>query len=203
MKTLSFEATLKAARIGIAGCGGLGSNCAVALARVGIGTLVVADFDTVTEGNLNRQYYFLDQVGLKKCFTLRDNIRRINPSVKVVTHDIRLDSTNLGTVFSGCDVIVEAFDRADQKLMLIETLAEVMPEVPLVTGIGMAGWGRSQEIRLRQAGNLYICGDERSEIGPEMPPLGPRVGMVANMQANTVLEILLGPDPLGLSENHG
>ena len=50
-------------RVGIAGAGGLGSNCAVALARSGVGTLVIADFDIIEAANLNRQYYFTDQIG--------------------------------------------------------------------------------------------------------------------------------------------
>jgi len=179
-------------RVGIAGCGGLGSNCAVALARIGIGTLVIADFDIVTEGNLNRQYYFTDQVGRKKTEALKENLARINPRVKVVAHDVKLTEGNLPDIFAGCDVLVEAFDLADQKLLLIETAQSVYPDMPLVTGLGMAGWGDNASIHCRKAGNIFICGDETSEIGPDLPPLAPRVGMVANMQANVVTEILLG-----------
>jgi sulfur carrier protein ThiS adenylyltransferase len=86
---------------------------------------------------------------------------------------------------------VEAFDLADQKEMIIETILTTMPLVPLVVGVGMAGWGMNDSIHCRRADNLYICGDEISEISPQLPPLAPRVGMVANMQANVVLEILL------------
>jgi sulfur carrier protein ThiS adenylyltransferase len=182
---------LKTKRVGIAGCGGLGSNCAVALARVGVGTLVIADFDVVSKSNLNRQYYFAAQVGMKKTLALRENIRLIDPDVNVIGHDLRLTRENISLIFSGCDVIVEAFDLADQKEMIIETILTTMPLVPLVVGVGMAGWGMNDSIHCRRADNLYICGDEISEISPQLPPLAPRVGMVANMQANVVLEILL------------
>jgi len=178
-------------RIGIAGCGGLGSNCAVALARVGIGALVIVDFDVISVSNLNRQYYFRDQVGMKKTQALRENILRIDPKVNVVEHAIKLTPENIPVLFAGCDVIIEAFDLADQKEMLIETVLSEMPGVPLVVGLGMAGYGMNDTIHCRKADNLYICGDETSEIGPDMPPIAPRVGMVANMQANVVLEILL------------
>jgi sulfur carrier protein ThiS adenylyltransferase len=103
------------ASVAIAGCGGLGSNCAVALVRVGIGRLVLADFDVVTLGNLNRQYFFRDQVGMKKVEALRDNLLRIDPRVTLDIHDLRLDPDAVRRLFAGCDVVVEAFDRADQK----------------------------------------------------------------------------------------
>jgi sulfur carrier protein ThiS adenylyltransferase len=192
---MTFEqisCNLKSRIVGVAGCGGLGSNCAVALARAGLGTLVIADFDVVSTGNLNRQYYFVDQVGVKKTKALKDNILRINPLVNVILHDLRLTPENIPSVFAGCDVIVEAFDLADQKQMIIETILAVMPGVPLVVGLGMAGWGMNDAIHCRRADNLFICGDEISEIGLDLPPIAPRVGMVANMQANVVLEILLG-----------
>jgi sulfur carrier protein ThiS adenylyltransferase len=189
-----IKAFLATKKVGIAGCGGLGSNCAVSLARVGLGTLVIADFDTVSESNLNRQYYFFDQVGMKKTQALSENISRINPGVRVIGHDVRLIPENIPGIFDGCDVIVEAFDLADQKEMFIETILTAMPAIPLVIGVGMAGWGKNDSIHCRKADNVYICGDEISEIGPDLPPIAPRVGMVANMQANVVLEVLLGSE---------
>jgi sulfur carrier protein ThiS adenylyltransferase len=183
---------LKHKVVGIAGCGGLGSNCAVALARVGVGKLVVADFDVIELSNLNRQYFFRNQVGEKKAFALRENIRRIDDSILVEAHDLFLTPDNIAGVFQGCDVIVEAFDIAEMKQMLLETVITEMPEMPLVCGVGLAGWGNSDRIGLQQFGNIYICGDQELETSEEYPPLAPRVGIVANMQANMVLEILLG-----------
>lgn len=177
--------------IGIAGAGGLGSNCAVALARVGIGQLIISDFDVVNESNLNRQYFFRDQIGQKKVEALKDNIARINPGVKVITHDIKLNEQNIVGIYEQCSILVEAFDLAEMKKMLIETFLTELPDTPIVLGTGMAGWGKSNEIKFRKSENLYICGDEKSEIAENNPALAPRVGMVANMQANAVLEILL------------
>lgn len=191
MKAEEITKILSRKTVGIAGCGGLGSNCAVALARVGIGTLIIADFDVITVGNLNRQYYFFDQVGRKKVTSLKENIARINPDVNVIACDLRLIPENIPSIFGGCDVIVEAFDLAGQKEMFLESVLGVMPSIPVVAGLGMAGWGMNDTIHCRQVDNLFICGDEISEISPEMPPIAPRVGMVANMQANVVLEILL------------
>lgn len=191
MRFEEIKSILGKKTVGIAGAGGLGSNCAVALARVGIGKLIITDFDVVAENNLNRQYYFSDQVGRKKTDAIRENILRINPQVKVIAHDLLLDRENIPGIFRDCDVIVEAFDLADQKEMLIETVLMHFPEKPLVIGLGMAGWGMNDTIHCRQVDNLFICGDEISEISPDMPPIAPRVGMVANMQANVVTEILL------------
>jgi len=186
-----IKTQLKSKTVGIAGCGGLGSNCAVALARVGVGRLILADFDVISLSNLNRQYFFHDQVGLKKAPALAENIRRINPEVSVTSHDIRLTPEGIVPLFRNCDVVVEAFDLADQKQMLIETMLAELPHLPLVAGIGMAGWGMNDSLHCRRIDNLFICGDEVTGTGPECPPLAPRVGIVANMQANTVLEILL------------
>ncbi len=194
MKTDRFD-ILKKACVGIAGAGGLGSNCAMALARIGIGELVIVDFDRIEESNLNRQYYFTEQVGMKKVLALEENILKANPGVKVTAHDLILDKNNLVEIFAECDVIVEAFDRAESKEMIIETIQSQLPDTPLVVGLGLAGWGDSNAIRSRQVGNLYICGDEKSETSTSLPPLAPRVGIVANMQANQVVEIILGRMP--------
>jgi sulfur carrier protein ThiS adenylyltransferase len=182
---------LKHKTVGIAGAGGLGSNCAVALARVGTGTLIIADFDVVSAENLNRQYYFTDQIGKPKTEALKENIHRINPSVIVISHNSCLTKENIPFFFRDCDVIVEAFDLADQKEMLIEAVMEWFPQTPLVIGLGMAGWGKNDTIHCRKVDNIFVCGDEVSEIAADLPPIAPRVGIVANMQANVVLEILL------------
>ncbi len=182
---------LKNTKVGIAGCGGLGSNCAVALARVGVGKLIIADFDIIEESNLNRQYYFHKQIGEKKATSLKENIHLINPNTYVEAHDIKLDSQSIVDIYYGCDVIIEAFDKAEMKQMITETIVSKLPQTPLIIGIGMAGWGDSNSIKCRQADNIFICGDEKKEVSEELPPLAPRVGIVANMQANTALEILL------------
>ncbi|MEE4292242.1 MAG: ThiF family adenylyltransferase, partial [Cycloclasticus sp.] len=78
---------IKQARVGIAGIGGLGSNVAIALTRVGIGQLDIADFDVVEPSNPNRQQYFIDQIGVPKVEALSDILKRINPAVKVNGHN--------------------------------------------------------------------------------------------------------------------
>lgn len=192
MNDQHIRTKLKDKVVGIAGCGGLGSNCAVALARVGVGKLVITDYDKVDVSNLNRQYFFTDQVGKAKVIALKENINRIDPLIKVETHEIQLNEENIPIIYKDCNVIVEAFDKAEMKHMIIETVAEKMPGKVLVCGVGLAGWGANKEIGMKTYDNLYICGDVIREVSAEFPPLAPRVGIVANMQANQVLEILLG-----------
>lgn len=191
-----IKARIKNARIGIAGCGGLGSNCAVALVRTGIMNLVLADFDVIHESNLNRQYYFLNQVGRKKVYALRDNLMAINPEIDVEVFDVRLDEDNLVKIFRKCDMVVEAFDEASQKHMLIETFSRETPDKIVISGVGLAGYGNNNALKTSKYGNIYICGDNVSEVSEVNPPLAPRVGIVANMQANQVLELLLRTENL-------
>lgn len=195
---MDFEEIRKVLRtktVGIAGCGGLGSNCAVALARAGVGKMVIADFDVIVENNLNRQYFFHDQIGLLKVFALKSNLERINPEIKIHAFDLRLCPSDIVEIYSHCDVIVEAFDKAEMKHMIIDAVSSHLPDKPLVVGVGMAGWGDNNSIHTRSSGKLVICGDEMNEVSETNPPIAPRVGIVANMQANAVLEILLGNNP--------
>lgn len=182
---------LKTKTVGIAGCGGLGSNCAVALARVGVGKLIVADFDVVELSNLNRQYFFYDQIGQPKATCLKENIHRINPETEVETHIKKLESSDILDLFSKCDIIIEAFDRAEMKKMIIETVLSKMPEKFIISGNGMAGWGDSDAIKSYASDHLIICGDMKSDVSETNPPLAPRVGIVSNMMANEALTILL------------
>ncbi|HQG27719.1 MAG TPA: sulfur carrier protein ThiS adenylyltransferase ThiF, partial [Candidatus Ozemobacteraceae bacterium] len=175
-------------------CGGLGSTVALALARVGVGRLVLADFDIVEPTNLNRQQYFIDQLGMPKVEALKATIARVNPAVRVETWGEKLVPGTVASVFVGVDVLVEAFDRADQKAMLVDAAMKAFPDKPIVLGSGMAGWGGNDRLRTRVSGSMTVCGDETSEAVPGRGLMAPRVGIVAHMQANRVMELLLGPD---------
>jgi len=180
--------------VGIAGCGGLGSNCAVSLARSGIGKLVLVDFDTVDRSNLNRQYFFSEQIGEYKATALKVNINRIDKEVVVEHHILELDPSTVTKLFNNCDLIIEAFDVDVEKQMIIETVLSEMPDKYIISGQGLAGYGNNDTIRTQSIGNLFIIGDAEREVTNDQPPLGPRVGVVANMQANLALELLLKTD---------
>ena len=184
---------LESAVVGIAGAGGLGSNCAMHLVRAGVKKLVIADFDVVGESNLNRQFFFRDQLGRKKVDALGENLRRIEPDLSLDLRDVRLAPDNIDWTFSGCSVIVEAFDSADAKSMLLHALLPLGK--PIVSASGIAGWGRSLAIGQRRIGkNLILIGDTSSDVSNGLAPFSPRVGIAAAMEANAVVSLLLGEE---------
>lgn len=188
------RSVLETARIGIAGAGGLGSNCAMHLVRAGIRRLVVCDHDVVDATNLNRQFFFRDQIGMKKVRALGENLMRIEPDLELDLRDLRIDAGNAASTFAKCDVVVEAFDSADAKAMLIGSL---LPHgTQIVSASGIAGWGRSRDVDVHEVGrNLIVVGDCESGVDGDLPPTSPRVGIAAAMQANAAVALLLGHEP--------
>ncbi len=177
--------------VGIAGAGGLGSNVAFSLARAGIGTLIIADFDKIEPSNLNRHQYFIEQIGRPKVEALLENLRKINPWSKYEIHNLEINDDNISEVFADAEILVEAFDMAEMKKMLIESWVSQFPKRPIIAASGLAGFGKNEKLHTRKIGSLYICGDEDTEVEEGISPMAPRVGIVANMQANLVLELLL------------
>jgi len=182
---------LRLSSVGIAGAGGLGSTVAVALARAGVGRLVIADFDRIEPSNLNRQQYFVDQIGRVKVEALKETLLRVNPFSIYEVHEVRITRRNAPAIFRSVDVLVEAFDKAEAKEMLIEACLGRFPGRPIVAASGLSGFGGNRKIHTRRLGNLYICGDEESQCPKGVSPMAPRVGIVANMQGNLVIELLV------------
>lgn len=185
---------LQKSSVGIAGAGGLGSNVAVSLARAGIGRLVIVDYDNVEESNLNRQYYFRDQIGMVKVEALKNTIFRVNDSVKVDVFNYRLTKNTMDKPFHDVDIIVEALDNAKIKTMFIEEVMQKLPKIPVVACSGVAGYGHSDRIITKKLGNLYMVYDEKAKDSHDDVLMAPRVILMANWQANIVLEILIGED---------
>lgn len=193
--TPGVHAKIKGSMVGIAGLGGLGSAIAVALARIGVGRLILADFDVVEPSNLNRQQYFVDQIGLPKTEALTANLQRINPYVEVEAYNEKLTPDTILQRYGHVDVMVEAFDRPDQKAMLLQTVTQELPDTPLVAASGMAGYGPGEAIGIRKMGaRVFVVGDLETAAAPGCGLMAPRVGICAHMQANLVLRILLGEE---------
>lgn len=178
--------------MGIAGLGGLGTNVAVALARAGVGRLIIADFDSVDKSNLNRQQYFADQIGRLKVEATIENLKRINPNVNIEGHQQKLTAENVPEIFAAADVIAECFDKAEEKQMLVETVLGKMDKPIIVSVSGLAGYGNSNAIQTRRISKrLILVGDNESGIDSIQVLTAARVGIAASHQANSVLEVLI------------
>ena len=183
------------ARVGIGGIGGLGSHTALALARAGIGHLHIVDDDEVDLSNINRQAYFLSQVGKKKTDALIEIIRNINPYIEVRADCCRVTEENIPELFREDRIICEAFDLAENKAAFVNGVLTGLPEATVVSGSGMAGWGDTNQIRTRRVTkHLYICGDENSGLESGLQLTAPRVMACAAHQANAVLRLILGEE---------
>ncbi len=183
---------LKKACVGIAGLGGLGSNIAISLARTGIGKLVLADFDQVDPTNLNRQQYRISHLGMYKTEAMKSQISEINPFTSVELHCIRVSEDNCTEIFKKCDIVCEAFDNADDKSMLVNTLLERLSKIKVVSASGLAGLGSCNDIITKKAGSrLIVCGDGISEAKDGIGLMAPRAAVCAGHQANAVLQLIL------------
>jgi sulfur carrier protein ThiS adenylyltransferase len=195
MDANSLKKKLAESSVGIAGLGGLGSNVAIALARSGVGRLILVDFDVVEESNLNRQAYSVDQVGMRKTEALTQNIARANPAVNVTAIDMKLEKGRMDAPFMRVDVIVEALDTAETKARFIEEICTKLPDKPIIVASGVAGIRGTERIQMRKTGNLYLVQDEQAKSCFDDLVLAPKVGIFAHWQASLVLEILVGcPD---------
>lgn len=181
------------AKVAVCGLGGLGSNIAVSLARAGIGKLLLVDDDKVDITNLHRQQYKACQVGMYKTDALLSNLKEIAPYIHVEKYTGRITEENACDILQGVDIICEAFDAAQEKAMLVNTVLEKMPEKYLIAASGMAGLGTANSIKTRKiTDKFYLCGDEVSEVSKESTLFSTRVMLCAAHQAHMVLCIIGG-----------
>lgn len=180
---------IQSAKIGIAGAGGLGSNCAFNLVRAGFRHLTIIDFDKIDPSNLNRQFYFHDQIGMPKVLALEQNLKRINPDLEGKFIEKRIEAENICELFAGCDIVAEAFDKAEYKSLLAEKLIPAGKFLVCVSGL--AGWGNSDALTVRRVKhNLVLIGDLVSDFRFAVP-VSPRVNIAAAKQADEILAHVL------------
>ncbi len=182
-------ARIESVKIGIAGCGGLGSNCAVNLVRCGFTRLKIIDFDVVEDSNLNRQFFFFDQIGMPKTEALAVNLKRINPDINIEAIQGKITSRNAKELFIGCDIAAECLDGAGDKSMLVSSLSGSVKF--MVSASGIAGFGDSDRIRVNRLGkDVVVMGDLKT--GTEtVPAFSPAVNIAAAKQADAILEYAL------------
>jgi len=189
----AVQKKFSSATVAVCGLGGLGSNIAIALARAGVGNLILIDFDRVDITNLHRQQYKANQIGMNKADALSENLKEIAPYIELETHTERVAEENAAHLLQGADIICEAFDDAEAKATLTNLVLETMPDKYLVAASGMAGFGSANTIQTRRvAGKFYLCGDGASDVETKGSLVSSRVMLCAAHQAHTVLRILAG-----------
>ena len=190
---LDLHKRFSSATVAVCGLGGLGSNIAIALARAGIGKLLLIDFDRVDITNLHRQQYKANQIGLYKADALVENLLEIAPYIEITAVTAKITEENFADLLKGADVVCEAFDNAEVKAMLVNGVLEQLPDCYLVAASGMAGMDTPNTIRTRKVmGRFYLCGDETNDVADTIGLVAPRVMLCAAHQAHTVLRILAG-----------
>jgi len=186
-----LHTAFSSATVAICGLGGLGSNIAIALARAGIGKLILIDFDRVDITNLHRQQYKAEQIGMYKTVALAENLKEIAPYISLEIHTERITEDNAVTLLQDAYIICEAFDDAECKAMLTNTVLSELPDKYLVAASGMAGMGVTNSIKTRRiTSKFYLCGDEKSDVADGIGLVSSRVMVCAAHQAHTVLRIL-------------
>ena len=186
-----LHTAFSSATVAVCGLGGLGSNIAIALARAGVGRLILIDFDRVDITNLHRQQYKAEQIGMYKTVALAENLKEIAPYISLEIHTERITEDNAVTLLQDADIICEAFDDAEWKAMLTNTVLPELPDKYLVAASGMAGMGVTNSIKTRRiTSRFYLCGDETSDVSDDIGLVAPRVALCAAHQALTVLRIL-------------
>ena len=182
---------LQTAQVAIFGLGGLGSNVAMWLARLGVGQLLLYDFDRVELSNLNRQYYFVEDVGEYKAVALLKHLRAVNPYGDYQSRVVRLTQDNLAELVGTAPIICEALDKPEAKALLVNGVLESFPDKFLVAASGLAGFGTSDSMQVRQiTPHFYLCGDGSSSF-LDLPLCGARVGLCAAQEALTIARIIL------------
>ena len=182
---------LQAAKVAIVGLGGLGSNVALWLARLGVGQLLLYDFDKVELSNLNRQYYFLEDVGQYKATALLRHLKAVNPYGNYCSEVVRLTEDNLPELLSEAHIVCEALDKPEAKALLVNGVLESFPDKYLVSASGLAGFASSASMQVRQVTpHFYLCGDGISDM-LQLPLCGARVGLCAAQEALTIARIIL------------
>lgn len=189
----AVRAKLAEGTVGIIGLGGLGSNAAMMLLRSGVRRFVLADFDRVEESNLNRQLYYPDQLGRLKTDALAETLLRIDPDVELTLVAERIGRGNVGSIFAGVDVLIEAVDTAEDKAVIVEAASEELPDTPFVWAMGLAGNASANSIETTRVGeDDWLVGDLEADVRDGLPLMATRVMVAAAHEAHMAVRILLG-----------
>ncbi|WP_242494903.1 adenylyltransferase/sulfurtransferase MoeZ [Nocardioides zhouii] len=201
---MSGQKRMKNAKVLVIGAGGLGSPALLYLAAAGVGTLGIAEFDTVDESNLQRQViHGVSDIDKPKGQSAKESIAEINPYVEVVLHEERLDNDNVMSVFEGYDLIVDGTDNFATRYMVND--AAYFLKIPYVWGSIYRFDGQASVFAPSLGDDLpcYRC------LYPEPPPpgmvpscaeggvLGVLCASIGSIQVNEAIKLITGiGDPI-------
>ncbi len=187
---------LLGAKVLLLGAGGLGSPAALYLAAAGVGTLGIVDMDVVDESNLQRQIlHNMDRLGERKVDSAKKTLTLLNPDVNVITHDVRLDASNMERIIGDYDIVVDGADNFPVRYMLND--ASVKLGIPVVHGSIFRFEGQVTVFDPKH-------GPTYRDMLPEPPPpemapscseagvLGVLPGIVGSIQAIETIKLILG-----------
>ena len=187
---------LLAIRVLIVGMGGLGCPVAMYLAAAGVGTLALADFDAVDLTNLQRQIaHTTDDIGKSKVESVQNTISSLNPDVKILPINDRLEGNSLYKQIEAADVVVDASDNFSTRFAINK--ACVRSATPLVSGAAIRMEGQVTVIDpLNQESGCYRClyeeVDDVQLSCAENGVLAPVVGIIGTVQALETIKIIVG-----------
>lgn len=194
------QARLAAAKVLVVGVGGLGCPVLQYLAAAGVGQLTLMDDDVVEESNLHRQpLYTMGDIGTRKVDAARAALLRLNPTVAVHARAQRLTAGNVAAQVAAVDMVVDAADSLAATYMLSDACLQQNKPLISASAVGLAGY----------VGGFCASAPSYRAVFPDMPErtascssagvLGSLVGIIGSLQAQCVLQLLLGisPSPLG------
>lgn len=173
--------------VAIVGCGGLGSNCANNLVRAGFLNLVLIDFDVVCQANLNRQFFFCDQVGFPKVDALADNLFRVNPNINIRIVGEAITKENIDSYLHNCDAICECVDIPNTKRLIVEYA--LCHSKIVIAASGICGYTSDAKVTTRKVSETcFVVGDFMTDTRKGDSPVAPKVSIVSALQAEILIK---------------
>ena len=172
--------------VAVLGCGGLGSQVAWILARLGVGKLILYDFDVVEASNLNRQNYSVSDIGKKKAQATAERIKDWLPHVCVEARDEFVDAEVLEGIEAEADIVVEAYDGVQSKIEAFDFFQD--HDTPYVCTTGVAG--PEGALGRKDFGHIHMVGDFNGEDRRDC--YLPKVMTIAAMECQVVFELMIG-----------
>jgi len=182
---------LRQARVFITGAGGLGSPIAMYLAVAGVGTIRIADHDTVGRTNLNRQVLHWDEnIGMKKVESAAEKVKKLNPGVEVEAIAETVTEANVSRLVAGCDLIVDAMDNLPTRYVLNKVALD--KNIPFFHGAVYGFEGRVMTILPGQTACLWCVYRGATPPKEKIPVVGVTPAVIGCIQATEVIKYIVG-----------